>query len=151
MASSPSIPGMATSIRIMSGAPAGPRAMSTASCPSEAVSTLWPAFSSTRRHSRCATSLSSATSTVSDRPTDPDSGMPELGGRCHRFGRERDREVECGSVAERAFDPDLATVHLHDLLNDREAEASPSDRLGGSAADAAEALENMADLVRRDS
>ena len=55
------------------------------------------------------------------------------------------------TVTDRALNPDLASMHLHDLFNDREAEASPGNRLGGSAADAAEALEHVADLVWWDS
>src|SRR5579864_9063878 len=70
--------------------------------------------------------------------------------RGRAFGRERDREVERGAVTDGAFDPDLASVHLHDLLNDREAEASPRYRLRGAAAYAPEALEDVADLLRRD-
>src|SRR5213080_2604456 len=75
--------------------------------------------------------------------------MPELLG-VGAFGAQGDREVERRAVAQRAFHPDLASVHLHDLLNDREAEASPGNRLRGAAADSPEALEDMADLVGRD-
>src|SRR4029077_14628267 len=70
--------------------------------------------------------------------------------RGRAFGSEGDREVERGAVTDGAFDPDLASVHLHDLLNDREAEASPRYRLRGAAAHAPEALEDVADLLRRD-
>src|SRR5204862_3217859 len=134
----------ATSLRIMSGASTS--AMLTASSSSDAVSTRWPAFSRTRRHSRCATSLSSATSTV----TALASGMPELHRGRDRLQGQRDGEVERRPVSDGAFDPDLAAVHLHDLLNDRQPEPSPGDRLGRAAAHAAEALEDVHDLVRRD-
>src|SRR5690242_8127139 len=144
IASSPSIPGIATSMRIMSGS--SPSARFTASWPSDAVSTRWPAFSSTRRQSLCATSLSSATSTVTCFP----SGMAQLHRRRHGLGRQRDGEVERRAVAERALDPYLAAVHLHDLLNDRQPEASPGYGLGRAAAHAAEALEDVGDLVRGD-
>src|SRR5260370_36851279 len=70
--------------------------------------------------------------------------------RGRAFGRERDREMERRAVTDGAFHPDLASVHLHDLLNDREAEASPGYRLRGAAAHSPEALEDVADLVRRD-
>src|SRR6476646_3143667 len=63
--------------------------------------------------------------------------------------RQREGEVKRRTVPDRALDPDLAPMHLHDLLNDREAQASPRNRLGGAAADPAEALEDMRDLVRR--
>src|SRR5260370_6985351 len=53
-------------------------------------------------------------------------------------------------MTDRAFDPDLAAVHLNDLLNDREAQAGPGYRLGGAASDPPEALEDMLDLVRGD-
>src|SRR6266571_695150 len=110
------------------------------------VRSRWPAFSRTRRHSRCATSLSSATSTV----TALLSGMPELHRRRDRLRRQRDGEVERRPVANCALDAELAAVHLHDLLNDRQPEPSPGDRLGRAAAHAAEALEDVDDLVRRD-
>src|SRR5207249_9631397 len=127
IASRPSMPGMATSIRIIAGC--CDSAMSTACRPSAAISTGYPAFSSTRLHSRCATSLSSATSTVKV-PRLASSGMPELQ-RIRAFGGERDGEVERRAVTDRALHPDLAPVHLHDLLNDRPAEASPGNRLRG--------------------
>src|SRR5438309_2515419 len=126
--------------------------MSTACKPSPAINTGYPALSSTRLQRRCATSLSSATRTAGGLVVPPScvSGMPEL--QCIRvFRGERDREVEGRAVADGAFHPDLAPVHLHDLLNDREAEASPGDRLRGAAADAAETLEHVADLLLRDS
>src|SRR5438270_62718 len=92
IASSPSMPGIATSIRIIAGF--WPSAMSTACSPSAAISTAYPAFSSTRLHRRCATSLSSATRTVNGRGVVPfGSAMAEL----HGVGvlrRQRDREVE---------------------------------------------------------
>src|SRR5437588_10696347 len=75
--------------------------------------------------------------------------MPELQG----FGDlsdQGDGEVERRTVPDRALHPDLAPVHLHDLLNDREAEASPGNRLRGAAADSPEALEHVSDLVLRD-
>src|SRR5260370_36642748 len=53
-------------------------------------------------------------------------------------------------VPNRAFDPDLAAMHLNDLLNDREAQAGPGYRLGRAASDPPEALEDMLDLVRGD-
>src|SRR5438477_8016645 len=124
--------------------------MSTACKPSPAINTGYPALSSTRLQRRCATSLSSATRTAGGVVVPPSciSGMPEL--QCIRvFRGEWDREVEGRAVADGAFHPDLAPVHLHDLLNDREAEASPGDRLGGAAADPTEALEYVADLVLR--
>src|SRR5437660_11067747 len=148
IASSPSMPGMATSIRIMAGRSL--RAMSTACRPSSAIKTGYPAFSSTRLHRRCATSLSSATSTLkSPFPPAFASGMPELQGP-GAFRGQGNREMEGRAVPDRAFDPDLAPVNLHDQLNDREAEASPGNRLRGTAADPAEALEHVADLVLRD-
>src|SRR2546427_1087377 len=61
-----------------------------------------------------------------------------------------DGEVECRTVTDRALDPDLAPVHLDDLLNDREAQPGPRDRLGGAAPHPPEPLENVADLVRWD-
>src|SRR5437867_8158441 len=75
--------------------------------------------------------------------------MPELQ-RVRAFRGERDREVERRAVTDRALDPDLAPVHLHDLLNDREAQASPGNGLRGAAANAPETLEHVADLVLRD-
>src|SRR5438309_297013 len=147
IASSPSMPGMATSIRIMAGRSL--RAMSTACRPSAAIKTGYPAFSSTRLQRRWATSLSSATNTLKAPSPVISSGMPELQG----FGvlsDQGDGEVERRTVPHRALHPDLAPVHLHDLLNDREAKASPGNRLRGAAADAAETLENVADLVLRD-
>src|SRR5438093_9252171 len=146
IASRPSMPGMATSIRIIAGRCES--AMSTACRPSAAISTGYPAFSSTRLHSRCATSLSSATSTVKV-PRLASSGMPELQ-RIRAFGGERDGEVERRAVTDRALHPDLAPVHLHDLLNDRQAEASPGNRLRGAAADPTKAFEDVPDLVLRD-
>src|SRR5207249_8571273 len=149
IASRPSMPGMATSMRIIAGR--WWRAMSTACSPSPAIKTGYPAFSSTRLQSRCATSLSSATRTEGGLvvPAPSVSGMPEL--QCVRaFGRERDREVEGRAVTDGAFHPDLAPVHLHDLLNDREAEASPGNRLRGAAAYPTEAFEDVPDLVLRD-
>src|SRR5947199_6657744 len=125
--------------------------MSTACKPSPAIKTGYPAFSSTRLHSRWATSLSSATRTAGwvVVPASSVSGMPEL--QCVRaFRRERDREVEGRAVADGAFHPDLAPVHLHDLLNDREAEASPGNRLRGAAADPPETFEDVTDLVLGD-
>src|SRR5207247_6929598 len=111
----------------------------------------YPAFSSTRLQSRCATSLSSATSTEGGlvMPASSVSGMPELQG-VRAFGRERDREVEGRAVTDGAFHPDLAPVHLHDLPNDREAEASPGNRLRGTAAYPTEAFEDVPDLVLGD-
>src|SRR2546428_7614895 len=53
-------------------------------------------------------------------------------------------------MTDRAFDPDLAAMHLNDLLNDREAQAGPGYRLGGSASDPPEALKDVLDLVRGD-
>src|SRR6266542_5932597 len=53
-------------------------------------------------------------------------------------------------MADGAFHPDLASVHLDDLLNDREPEASPRDRLPRAAAHPAEPLEDVPDLVLRD-
>src|SRR5438876_10240197 len=101
--------------------------MSTACRPSAAIKTGYPAFSSTRLHRRWATSLSSATSTVNAvAPVPSSSGMPELQ-RVRALRRQWDREVEGRAVADRALHPDLASVHLHDLLNDREPEASPGD------------------------
>src|SRR2546430_628140 len=142
------MPGMATSIRIMAGRSL--RAMSTACRPSAAIKTGYPAFSSTRLHRRWATSLSSATNTLKALPSPAfASGMPELQ-RFDAFRGERDREVERRAVPDGALHPDLASVHLHDLLNDREAKASPGNRLRGAAADAPEALEHMRDLVLRD-
>src|SRR5256886_6276146 len=149
IASRPSMPGMATSMRIIAGR--WWSAMSTACSPSPAIKTGYPAFSSTRLQSRCATSLSSATRTEGGRvvPAASVSGMPEL--QCVRaFGCERDREVEGRAVTDGAFHPDLAPVHLHDLLNDREAEASPGDGLRGAAADPTEAFEDVPDLVLGD-
>src|SRR6267143_913262 len=61
-----------------------------------------------------------------------------------------DGGVECRTVTDRALNPDLAAVHLDDLLNDREAQPGPGDRLGGAAPDPPEPLEHVADLVRRD-
>src|SRR6266852_3066650 len=63
---------------------------------------------------------------------------------------QRDGEVERRTVTDSALDPDLAAMHLDDLLNDREAQAGPGYRLGGAAADPPEAFEDMLDLVRRD-
>src|SRR5437773_8550671 len=148
IASSPSMPGMATSIRIMAGRSL--KAMSTACRPSAAIKTGYPAFSSTRLHRRCATSLSSATNTLkSPFPPAFASGMPELQGP-GAFRGQGDREMEGRAVPDRAFHPDLAPVHLHDLLNDREAEASPGNRLRGTAAYPTEAFEDVPDLVLRD-
>src|SRR5262249_59335136 len=85
-------------------------------------------------HRRCATSLSSATSTVN--PFGGASGMAELQG-IRALGRERNREVERRAVADGALHPDPASVHLHDLLNDRETKASPGYGLRGAAPDSA--------------
>src|SRR6266851_489722 len=63
--------------------------------------------------------------------------MPELHRRRDRLRRQWDGEVECGPVADRALDPDLAAVHLHDLLNDRQPKPSPGDRLRRAAAHSA--------------
>src|SRR5712692_11089542 len=63
---------------------------------------------------------------------------------------QRDGEVERRTVTDRALDPDLAAMHLNDLLNDREAQAGPGYRLGGAAPDPPEALEDVLDLVRGD-
>src|SRR5260370_8037365 len=60
------------------------------------------------------------------------------------------REMERRTMTNRAFDPDLAAMHLNDLLNDREAQAGPGYRLGRAASDPPEALEDMLDLVRGD-
>src|SRR2546430_10016538 len=148
IASSPSMPGMATSIRIMAGRSL--RAMSTACRPSAAIKTGYPAFSSTRLQRRWATSLSSATNTLKALLSPAfASGMPELQG-FDAFRGERDREVERRAMPDRALHPDLASVHLHDLLNDREAKASPGNRLRRAAAYAPEALEHVADLLGRD-
>src|ERR1051326_113251 len=98
--------------------------MFTASWPSDAVSTRCPAFSSTRRHRRCATSLSSATRIAT---RDWSSGMTKLHRRRDHLGRQRDGEVESRPVPDGALDPDLAPMHLHDLLNDGQAEAGPVD------------------------
>src|SRR5207245_10481345 len=96
--------------------------------------TRWRAFSRRRLPSRWATSLSSATRTVrvlavlswpTAVPPAFASGMPELLQGLGALGGQRDREVERRAVADRALHPDLASVHLHDLLNDREAQASP--------------------------
>src|SRR5438128_2603123 len=145
IASSPSMPGIATSIRIIAGR--WLNAMSTACRPSAAIKTGYPAFSSTRLHRRCATSLSSATSTLkSPFPPAFASGMPELQGP-GAFRGQGNREMEGRAVPDRAFHPDLAPVHLHDLPNDREAEAGPGNRLRGTAADTAETLEHVTDLV----
>src|ERR1700736_1616177 len=58
--------------------------------------------------------------------------------------------MECRTMADRALNPDLPAMHLDDLLNDREAQAGPGYRLGGAAPHPAEALEDVADFVRRD-
>jgi len=50
--------------------------------------------------------------------------MPELQ---RVVGGERDGEVKGRPMTDSAFHPDLAPMHLHDLLNDREAEAGPRD------------------------
>src|SRR5438093_6863010 len=148
IASSPSMPGMATAIRIMAGRSL--RAMSTACRPSAAIKTGYPAFSSTRLQRRWAPSLSSATNTLKALLSSAfASGMPELQG-FDAFRGERDREVERRAMPDRALHPDLAAVHLHDLLNDRETKASPGNRLRGAAADASETLEHVAYLVLRD-
>src|SRR5690242_13511283 len=102
-----------------------------------------------RRQSLCATSLSSATSTVNFEAPLGASAMAELQ-RGRAFGRERDREMERRTMPDGALHPDLASVHLHDLLNDREAEASPGYGLSGATAHAPEALEDVADLLCRD-
>src|SRR5260370_1561051 len=60
------------------------------------------------------------------------------------------REMERRTMTNRAFDPDLAAMHLNDLLNDREAQPGPGDGLGGAAPDPPESLEDMFDLVCRD-
>src|SRR5258708_36773795 len=75
--------------------------------------------------------------------------MPALQRR-RVFRRQGNGEVECRPVPYRALHPDPAAMHFHDLLNDREAQASPRDRLGGSAADTAEAFEDVPELIRRD-
>src|SRR5438445_8033643 len=72
--------------------------------------------------------------------------MPELQGS-GAFRGQGYREMGGRAVPDRAFHPDLAPVHLHDLLNDREAEAGPGNRLRGTAADTAETLKHVADLV----
>src|SRR5258708_11380158 len=59
------------------------------------------------------------------------------------------REMERRTMTNRAFDPDLAAMHLNDLLNDREAQPGPGDGLGGAAPDPPEPLEDMLDLVCR--
>src|SRR5260221_9117894 len=66
------------------------------------------------------------------------------------LSRQRKCEVKRRPVPDRALNPDLSPMHLHDLLNDREAQASPRNRLRGSASDAAEALEDVADIVGGD-
>src|SRR3989442_14870641 len=75
--------------------------------------------------------------------------MPAL--QCRRGLRcQGDGEVKRRTVTDRALDPDLATMHLDDLLNDREAQAGPGYRLGRAASHPAESLEHVADLVARD-
>src|SRR3989442_15183255 len=132
--------GTAMSIRIIAGR--WRNAMSTACRPSAAIKTGSPAFSRPRLHRRCAPSLSSATNTLkSPFPPAFASGMPELQGP-GAFRGQGDREMEGRAVPDRAFHPDLAPVHLHDLLNDREAEASPGNRLLRPASATAETLEH---------
>src|SRR2546427_4119606 len=82
-------------------------------------------------------------------PAAAGSRMPSLQWR-DVLGGQWEGEVKRRSVPDRALDPDLSPMHLHDLLNDREAQASPRYRLCGATAHAAEALEDVADLVRRD-
>src|SRR5256886_16656979 len=108
--------GIATSIRIIAGR--WLNAMSTACRPSAAIKTRYPAFSSTRLHRRCATSLSSATNTLkSPFPTAFPSGMPELQGPC-AFRGHAPREMDERALPDHASLPDNAPVHLHDLLHD---------------------------------
>src|SRR6202011_1714968 len=97
-----------------------------------------------------ATSLSSATSTViCVLLLAVGSGMPALQWR-DVLRRQRESEMKRRTMPDRALNPDLSPMHLHDLLNDREAQASPRNRLRRPAPDPPEAFEHVPDLVRRD-
>src|SRR5262247_1965696 len=69
--------------------------------------------------------------------------LSELGarGKLHLEGR---------ALAQRRLHPDATTMHLHDLLGDREPEPSATSGLGQRAVDLMELLENARALLLRD-
>src|SRR5438445_8423878 len=61
-----------------------------------------------------------------------------------------DGEMKRRTLTDRALDPDLATMHLDGLLNDREAQTGPGYRLGRATSHPSESLEHVGDLIGRD-
>src|SRR5579883_537449 len=74
------------------------------------------------------------------------------GGRVNRRAGavQREGELEGAAFARDAFRPGATTVHLHDLADDRKAQAGPLDVAAGAGLDAREALEHLLQRLRRD-
>src|SRR5688572_4413019 len=68
----------------------------------------------------------------------------------HHLGDHRQRERELTALAERALDPDPATVQLDERPGDREAQASAADAPGVRVVDAVEAFPDAWQVLRRD-
>src|SRR5215472_14577908 len=67
-----------------------------------------------------------------------------------KFGARGKLYLEGRALPEYRFDPDATTMHLHDLLGDREPEPSATSGLGQRAVDLMELLENARALLLRD-
>ena len=60
-----------------------------------------------------------------------------------KFGARGKLYLEGRALPEYRFDPNAATMHLHDLLGDREPEPSATSGLGQRAVDLMELLEDL--------